>query len=200
LVSSLIHAIDPGALIMPLKVFDISGQGSSFRIAKAIVYATTNGARVINMSFSLEAASSLVHEALEYAAKRNMVLVASVGNRNKKVDKNYPASYSKVVGVAATDLSDRKAVFSNYGPAADVSAPGDSLISAYPGGLYAVWSGTSAAAALVSGEAALMLSRKESKADEVMHRIVDKVDTLHDKYQLGKGRINLKSAMPPVTR
>ncbi len=195
LVSGLIHAIAPRALIMPLKVFDASGRGTSFRIAKAIVYATANGARVINMSFSLETFSPLVDDALDYAARQNMVLVASIGNNNSKVDRNYPASSSKVVGVAATDLNDRKAVFSNYGPAADVAAPGEALISAYPAGLYALWSGTSAAAALVSGEAALLLSRKELKADDVTKRILDGVDRLRDRYDLGKGRINLKSAL-----
>jgi len=84
-------------------------------------------------------------------------MIASIGNDNSKVSKNYPASFNTAIGIAATDLNDRKASFSNYGPAADVAAPGEALISAYPGGLYAAWSGTSAAAALVSGEAALLL-------------------------------------------
>ena len=131
------------------------------------------------MSFSLETFSPLVDEALDYAAQRKVVLVASIGNRNSKVDKkyaNYPASYPKVVSVAATNSNDRKALFSNYGPATDVSAPGEALMSAYPGGLYAVWSGTSGAAALVSGEAALLLSRKAQKADDATKRIIDRVD------------------------
>ena len=180
---------------MPLKVFDASGRGTSFRIAKAIVYAAANGADVINMSFSLEATSPLVGDAIDYAAQKGLVMVASIGNNNSKVDKTYPASYAKVTGVAATDLNDHKAAFSNYGPAADVAAPGVALVSAYPGGLYAVWSGTSAAAALVSGEAALILSRKDLKTDDVRKRIEGRVDPLHEKYDLGKGRINLKFAL-----
>jgi subtilisin family serine protease len=198
LVSSLIHVVAPTATILPVKVFDASGHGTSFRIAKAIIYATGAGAEVINMSFSLETFSPLVDEALDYAAQRKVVLVASIGNRNSKVDKkyaNYPASYPKVVSVAATNSNDRKALFSNYGPATDVSAPGEALMSAYPGGLYAVWSGTSGAAALVSGEAALLLSRKAQKADDATKRIIDRVDPIHDQYDLGKGRINLHSAL-----
>jgi subtilase family protein len=198
LVSGLIHVIAPKALIMPLKAFDATGKGSSFRIAKAIVYAATAGADVINMSFSLELPSDLVDEALEFAAKRDLVLVASLGNKNLRLEKkllNYPAAYQKVIGVAATDLNDRRTSFSNYGTSADVSAPGEGLMSAYPGGLYAVWSGTSGAAALVSGEAAMLLGRKAWKADEVTHRITDRVDHLEAKYGIGKGRINLLSAL-----
>jgi subtilisin family serine protease len=195
MVSGLIHAIAPSALIMPLKVFDATGRGTSFRIAKAIVYAVNQGASVINMSFGLEAYSDLVDDAVDYATRSEVVLVASIGNRNSKVDKIYPAADHKVVGVAATDLQDQKAIFSNYGPAADVAAPGEGLISPYPAGLYAIWSGTSASAALVSGEAALLFSRSNWKANEVAKRVGDRVDPLHAKYDLGKGRINLKDAL-----
>jgi subtilisin family serine protease len=195
MVSGLIHVINPEALIMPLKVFDRTGMGTSFRIAKAVVYAAKQGVQVINMSFSLDSPSSLVDDALEFAAHQNVTLVASIGNSNAKVDKNYPSSYPRVIGVAATTLNDVKASFSNYGPAADVSAPGEALISPYPGGFYALWSGTSAAAALVSGEAALMWSHRDLSPGDITGRVRDKVDSLHDKYQLGKGRINLKSAL-----
>jgi subtilisin family serine protease len=196
LVAGLIHSIAPTALIMPLKVFDPTGVGTSFRIAKAITYAATHGAQVINMSFSMQADSSLVDDALHYAAGHNIVLIASIGNQNLKVDKNYPSSYNKVVGVASTDLKDLKADFSNYGPAANVAAPGVALISAYPAGLYAVWSGTSASAALVSGEAAFIMSKRNAKADDASSRICDRSDHLNDPpYQLGKGRISLRNVL-----
>jgi subtilisin family serine protease len=196
LVASLIHSIAPTAQIMPLKVFDPSGVGTSFRIAKAITYAATHGAQVINMSFSMQAGASLVDDALRYAASHNIVLIASIGNQDLKVDKNYPSSYNKVVGVAATDLQDQKADFSNYGPAANVAAPGVGLLSAYPAGLYAVWSGTSASAAMVSGEAAYILSKRNAKADDASSRICDRSDHVNDPpYQLGKGRISLRNVL-----
>ena len=196
LVSGLIHAIAPTAHIMPLKVFDSSGIGTSFRIAKAVVYATAQQVQVINMSFSLDGSSTLVSDALHYAGDRHIVLVASIGNKNSKVDKIYPASYDKVVGVAATDLKDLKASFSNYGGAAQVSAPGVGLISPYPGGLYAAWSGTSASAALVSGEAAFVLLQRGPNGDDARSRVSDKSDHLNDPpYQLGKGRIDLKTVL-----
>ena len=199
MVAGLIHTIAPSAKILPLKVFDANGFGNSFRIAQAIIYAVNQNASVINMSFGLGTRSALVDDAVDYAWHNGVVLVASVGNTNTKVDKIYPAGDHQVIGVASTDFNDQKASFSCYGPAADVSAPGQSLISPYPAGLYAVWSGTSASAALVSGEAALLLTRpdlkKDLKANEVVKRIGDRVDHLHARYDLGKGRINLKSAL-----
>jgi hypothetical protein len=92
------------AWIMPLKVFNATGRGTSFRIAKAIVYAVNSGASVINMSFGLEMYSDLVDDAVDYASRNEVILVASVGNTNSKVSKIYPAANNKVVGVAATRL------------------------------------------------------------------------------------------------
>jgi hypothetical protein len=199
MVSGLIHTLAPSSRILPLKVFDANGFGNSFRIAQAIVYATNQGASVINMSFGLATRSRLVDDAVDYAWRRGVVLVASVGNTNSRVDKIYPAGDHQVIGVAATDLQDQKAIFSCYGPAADVSAPGQGLVSPYPAGLYAVWSGTSASAALVSGEAALLLSqpdlKKDLKAKDVVKLIGERVDHLHGKWDIGRGRINLTSAL-----
>jgi hypothetical protein len=101
-----------------------------------------------------------------------------------------------VIGVAATDVNDRKASFSNYGSPAQIAAPGEALISSYPASLYAAWSGTSAAAALVSGEAAFLLSQQPLTADQAASQIESKTDHLNDPpYQLGKGRIDLQSLM-----
>jgi len=199
MVAGLIHTLAPSSKILPLKVFDANGFGNSFRIAQAIVYATNQGASVVNMSFGLATRSMLVDEAVDYAWRRGVVLVASVGNTNSRVDKIYPAGDHEVIGVAATDLQDQKAIFSCYGPAADVSAPGQGLVSPYPAGLYAVWSGTSASAALVSGEAALLLTlpdlKKDLKAKDVVKVITERVDHLHGKWDIGNGRINLASAL-----
>lgn len=196
LVSGLIHAIAPTASILPLKAFGASGVGTSFSIAKAIVYAANQGASVINMSFNLDSYSALIGQAVSYAVNRNILLVASLGNNNSNLSQSYPASYPKVIGVAATDLNNLKASFSNYGSAAAISAPGVALISSYPASLYAAWSGTSAAAALVSGEAAFLLSQQPLTADQAASRIEANSYHLNDPpYQLGKGRIDLSSVL-----
>lgn len=196
LVSGLIHAIAPAASILPLKAFDPSGIGTSFRIAKAIVYAAAQGARIINMSFNLDSYSALIDQAVRYASNQDILLIASLGNNNSNLSQSYPASYSKVIGVVATDLNNLKASFSNYGSAATIAAPGVALISSYPGSLYAAWSGTSASAALVSGEAAFLLSQQPLTADQAAGRIESRSYPLNSpSYQLGKGRIDLSSVL-----
>jgi len=198
LVSGLIHLIAPGALILPVRVFDASGISSSFRIAKAIRYAVDSGAQVVNMSFDMEQLSPLVSEALDYAADRGVILVASVGNRNSVVSSTFPASHRAVLGVAATNREDLKARFSNYGSAVKVAAPGDGLISTYPAGLYAGIGGTSFAAAVVSAEAALIRSKSTAPAADIVRRILDTAESIADLnpgMYLGAGRINARDSL-----
>ena len=198
LVSGLIHLIAPGALILPVKVFDASGTSRSFRIAKAIRYAVDRGAHVINMSFDMDTVSPLVSESLDYAADSGVILVASVGNKNSLVSLTFPASHRAVLGVAATDREDRKARFSNYGTAVKVAAPGDDLISTYPAGLYAGIGGTSFAAAVVSAEAALVRSKSTAPADDSVRRILDTAESiayLNPGMYLGAGRINARDSL-----
>jgi subtilisin family serine protease len=198
LVSGLIHLIAPGAMILPVKAFDTSGTSTSFRVAKAIRYAADRGAHVINMSFDMDQYSPLVSEALDYAAGRGVILIASVGNKNSLVNSNFPASHPAVIGVAATNRDDRKAKFSNHGGVVKVAAPGDGLISMYPGGLYAGVGGTSFAAAMVSGQAALIRSKSTAPAADIMRFILDTTDPvvgLTPGMQLGTGRINARDAL-----
>ena len=84
-------------------------------------------------------------------------MIASAGNANTNV-MQYPGAYSSVISVAATDGTDRRASFSNFGNWVTVSAPGVNIISAYPNGYYAIASGTSFSAPIVAAEAALLRS------------------------------------------
>jgi subtilisin family serine protease len=198
LVSGLIHLIAPAASILPVRAFDASGSSTSFRIAKAIRYAVDRGAHVINMSFDMDQPSPLMSEALDYAAARGVVLVASVGNRNTPVSITLPASHPAVIGVAATNREDRKARFSNYGDAVKVAAPGDNLISTYPAGLYAGIGGTSFAAAVVSAEAALVRSRSTALAPDIIKRILDtseSIASVNPGIYLGAGRVNARDSV-----
>lgn len=155
MVSGLIHLVAPNAQIMPLKAFHSDGSASLFDIDHAIRYATDHGASVISMSFSYPTSSDILQASIAYAQSHGVVMVASAGNdgRNMAV---YPASYSGVVGVGSTNFSDRRSLFSNYGKAADTSAPGEALVTLYPGGNYAAVWGTSFSTALVAGAATLM--------------------------------------------
>ena len=133
LCAGLIAAVAPRAMVMPLRVFDDNGEADIFTITKAIRYAIRNKVGVINMSFGISTNSRTVREAVAAAIAANIVVTGSAGNANSSTPQ-YPASYSSVLSVAATDLADKKGSFSNYGSSISVSAPGVNIISAYPGG------------------------------------------------------------------
>jgi len=197
MVAGILAAVAPESMVMPLRAFDDSGQADISDIAKAIRYAVKNGARVINMSFGADEDSKMLRKAIQLAVTNKVTLVASAGNGN--TDKyQYPAGYNDVIAVGATDLLDRKAYFSNYGPAVDVAAPGVNIISCYPGGYYAVLSGTSFSAPIVAGEAALLLSQKP------FARVEDPIErsavSLNPQYGLGAGRVNLYKALQELLK
>src|SRR5262249_11610810 len=141
MVAGILAAVAPDAMIMPLQAFDDQGCGSISDISKAIKYAVSHGAQVINMSFGVSGKAQPIKNAIKEATKAGVIVVASAGNDDTSVPQ-YPAAYPDVVSVAATDLKDAKASFSNYGATISVSAPGAQIISAYPGGYYAELSGT----------------------------------------------------------
>src|SRR5881409_2205491 len=123
MVAGILAALAPDALIMPLRVFDDTGAGDAFQVAKAIRYAVRNGAHVINLSLGLSDQSRSVQAAIAFATANNVIVIASAGNSDSGVPQ-YPAVLPGVLGVAATDLDDLKASFSNYGGSIFVTAPG----------------------------------------------------------------------------
>ena len=155
MVAGLIHLVAPIARIMPLKAFHADGSAQLSDIVRAIYFAVDNQAAVINMSFSSPNPSATLTNALQYAWSHGVVCVASVGNDGREVIV-YPAGVPHTIGVASTTPLDRRSVFSNYGNYVRISAPGEALITTYPGNNYAgVW-GTSFSTALVSGAIALL--------------------------------------------
>lgn len=183
-------------MIMPLRVFDDDGASYAFAIARAIHYAVQNGADVINMSFGMVSGLKVVKRAVAFAIERGVTVVASAGNNDTNVPQ-YPAGLNGVIGVAATDLMDKKAGFSNYGKSIDVDAPGVNIISAYPGGYYALASGTSFSAPFVAGEAALLRSVSFRGIDETVAKGTINIDSKNPDYarQLGFGRIDMVLAV-----
>ena len=162
MVAGLVHLVAPTAKIMPLKAFKADGSARLSDIVRAIYYATDHGARIINMSFSLPRFSDELMRAINYANRKGVICVASVGNESKH-DLVYPAALGNVAGVGSTNLHDQRSAFSNYGAdLVTIAAPGEGLVTTYPGKHYAQVSGTSFSAALVSGGAALLIGAVNS--------------------------------------
>lgn len=145
-----------GARIMPVKVLNSSGLGTYANAAAGIVWAADQGAQVINLSFGGIAPSSVLEDAVNYAAARGIVLVGAAGN-NGSPSVLYPAAYPAVIAVSATNSANQRASFSNYGPQIELAAPGAGIYSLHLGGGYLIRNGTSMSAPQVSGLAAILL-------------------------------------------
>ncbi len=192
------------AMILPLKVMDVNGEGHADDLAEAIRYAADNGADVINMSLGAPGdggCAGYMQDAVNYAYAKGMVLVAAAGNDGANLE-YFPANCEHVLGVAATNSYDSRASYSNYGNHVSVAAPGSSIYSTgwnedketnCTSG-YCYKSGTSMATPHVAGLAALVRAHYPSYTpDEVASAILDNADDLGatgwDSYY-GCGRIN----------
>jgi thermitase len=164
-VAGIVKLVAPQASIMPLRVLDREGYGTTFHVAEAIAYADANGADVINLSLGTPSWSRLLREKVDKAIGDGAVVVAAAGNYDS-LQPQYPASnflpaaFDKDGLLAVTSVSpaQTKSDFANYGKWVDIVAPGEEILSTYPVSKYAYWSGTSMATPFVSGEAALIHS------------------------------------------
>ncbi len=184
-----IAGANPDALIMAVTVMQSDGTGDVATIIKGIDYAAANGADVISMSFG-GYSNSLAEEQALAKAYQKAVLVAAAGNDNLCIYPHlcyinqkygaamFPAAYSFVLGVQASDQSGALAFFSNYdedGPVTstfadlfnyELMAPGHGIISTFPGGQYRQLNGTSMACPLVAGAISRLLQAKEYATKE----------------------------------
>lgn len=151
------------ARILPVKFLAADGIGFSADAIRSIDYATLMGARILNSSWGGGAFSNAMFDTISAVDVAGVLFVAAAGNDTENIDiePHYPASYDlpNLIAVAATDAEDRLGTFSSYGAKAVLlGAPGAGILSTVPGGGYDVVSGTSMAAPMVSGAAALLLS------------------------------------------
>jgi len=156
-VAGIVLLVAPQSQIMPLRVLNSDGVGSVFHVAEAIIYATDQGAQVLNLSLGTALQSEVLQEAVDYARSAEVMIVAAAGNLNS-TEPQYPAADEGVIAVAALDEQQLKTSFSNYGSWIDLAAPGESIYSVYPIDGYGWWSGTSMATPFVSGQIALLRS------------------------------------------
>lgn len=190
-----IAGINPNAKIMILKALNSFGHTRASFIAEAVLYAANHGAQVINLSVGGKNRTRAEERAIAYALSKGIVVVVAAGNEGVDVAEFGPASLEGVITVAATDPSNKRAMFSNWGAGVDIAAPGMDILSlrarrtdlmrdlpgtdyqpdsAFVGGdkRYFRASGTSFAAPIVAGTASLLLSKNPSLSAEQVKQIL----------------------------
>lgn len=210
--------------LMPVVALDETGGGSSGTVADAVRYAANNGAQIINLSLEGYTESSALASALAYARSKGVLTVAASGNGEGPAGFDldmlpvYPACLSLdssfgVITAGGTDTLDQKASHSNYGSCVDLTAPAYNLFGARPVSASATgaaagtgyeggYKGTSLAAPLVSGVAALLKSvHPEWRAEELRARLIisslpiDDLQAAVFRGKLGHGRLDAAAAL-----
>src|ERR1044071_1019479 len=193
--AGIVHLVAPTAKIMPLKAFRADGSSNLSDIIRAIYYGADHGANVISMSFSMAQSSPGLQAAIQYALSKNVAMVASSGNDGSKT-LVYPASYGGVQGIGSSTNTDLRSTFSNYGSGVvTFAAPGEGVITTYPGSNYAAGWGTSFSTPMFAGAAALVLqARPASKPGDITNAL-SKTKQISD---MGYGRIDLYQSLMNV--
>src|SRR5262249_58138753 len=167
-----LSGVAPGARILAVNAFGTPADrpyGPPGEILKGIDWAMAKGARVINMSFA-GPRDPLVQLALKKAYEKGIVLVAAAGNAGPNSEPLFPAADPDVIAVTATDVNDALLQQANRGPHISVAAPGVDILVPAPHAQYQLTTGTSVAAAEVSGAIALMLERKPDADPDSIRR------------------------------
>lgn len=196
-----IAGLAPGCALMPVRIFNDFGHTRDGIAAEAVIWAADHGARVINCSWGSPMDGEAMRDAISYAASRDVVVVAAVGNSGKN-EPNWPGAHPDAIGVAASTDLDGWASFSTWGDWVDLAAPGKGVLSTYPvalGNGYRTMEGTSMAAPFVTAAAALVRSAHPdwpaAKVREALEQTAkDTVMTGRDGYS-GFGRVVPRAAM-----
>jgi subtilisin family serine protease len=164
----------PGARLLAVHAFSTaaeSPESTTFNILKGVDWSVRQGARIINMSFAGPKDPSLAR-ALQAAYDKGIVLIAAAGNAGPKSPPLYPGADPYVIAVTATDADDKLFTGANRGKYISVSAPGVDILVPAPEGDYQITTGTSVAAAEVSGIVALLLERNPKLTPADIRRIL----------------------------
>jgi subtilisin family serine protease len=209
-----ISGVAPGVSIMSVKILDCLGGGTAADAAQGLLYAARMGARVSNLSFGADGESMTLANAIREAHNTyGMVIVTATGNEGHNTV-SFPARLPETIAVASSGVPgdpNARSSFSDWGPQVSVAAPGLNIISTVPpnfcnvtwlcvqDGPYALASGTSFAAPLVSGLAALLISHTANLSPEAVRTIlVSTAEPLPDGSTPnwdGAGRIRMRQAL-----
>src|ERR1700745_3128215 len=141
------------------------------------------------MSFSVQQSSPALQAAIQYALGKNVTLIAASGNDGLKT-LVFPASYNGVEGVGSTSNTDVRSTFSNYGSGVTMfAAPGEGVITTFPGGGYAAAWGTSFSTPMVAGAVSLVIQARPTAKPGDVTNALSKARQINDMG--GYGRIDL---------
>ncbi|HEY9857023.1 MAG TPA: S8 family serine peptidase [Stenomitos sp.] len=184
--------------ILAIKVLGSDGSGDTSNIAKGILKAAEMGAKVINMSLGGPQQSQALKDAVDQVTAKGVLCVVAAGNDGNSTA-NYPAAYPNAFSVGATDQSDKRTSFSQYGSTLDIAAPGLNILSTTEGD-YKQESGTSMASPHVAGAAALLLAKNPQLTPQ---QVRDALQSTGDPTSGFSGatikRINVAKALGAVT-
>jgi type VII secretion-associated serine protease mycosin len=209
-----VAGVAPGVTIMPIRVLDASGSGTTYDTARAISYAADHGARIINLSLAGFSASTSEKAAVDYAYSKGVLIIAAAGNCyaggsgcNGQVNPIlYPAAFEHVLAVGATTKYDEHAAYSEAGCYVDLAAPGGSggdILSTWPSSKppydYAWLAGTSMASPHVAGVAALVWSLNpqftSQQVEDILRSSAEDLGATGRDDFFGYGRVNAYQAL-----
>lgn len=188
--------VAPEALLYAVKVLDRKGSGYVSDVVAGIDWAISEKMDIINMSLGSSSKSDALETAVNKAYDNGILLVAAAGNSgtiNTSIQNvEYPAKFSSVIAVAATDTVDLRASFSSTGPEVEVSAPGVNIKSTYLNNSYVTMSGTSMATPMVSGDLALLIQANPTLTNTQLRALLDNLSADQRVIDLGTiGKDNL---------
>jgi subtilisin family serine protease len=199
----LVSGVAPDAKLLAVRAFfDVPKrdlpESTSFIVLRALDWSVRHGAKIVNLSFS-GGRDPVMERAVAATVRRNVILVAAAGNGGPKAAPAYPAAYPDVIAVTALDSSERLYAHANHGEYISFAAPGvDILVPALRKG-HMFMSGTSMAAAYVSGIMALMLEKApQLRPEDALRVLADTAEDLgkqgHDE-SFGAGRVQARAAL-----
>ena len=189
--------VAPQSRILPIRVLDLLGSGDSKDVSKAVRFAVDSGVRVINLSLGGSTESTSLTAAIQYAVDRNVLVVAAAGNGAADSTPKWPGASDLTIAVTAVDRYNSVTSFDQRGDYIDIAAPGSSILSTASND-YKIQSGTSMAAAFVSGAAALLFAAQPSitaaQVRDVLQRTATDIGAPGRDTTFGHGLVNLVAA------
>ena len=199
------YGIAPDSQILPIRFIGEDGSGSLFDAIRSIDYAARMGAHIINASWGASFCSISLYDKIKEAEEFGVLFVAASGNSAMNTDffPEYPAAFqvNNIMSVAAASPRGGLANFSNFGlSSVDIAAPGEDIYSLFPGNQSGYLSGTSMAAPLVAGLAAIL---KSAKPEANYREIRDAIEFSSVPSQFAvrtRGRIDVEFALRYLLR